>query len=495
MAEPINPLYLKILDACRAQAPEPLYPKPFAIAENLDRNQLDDALDYLRIQGLIRFTDWVQGMGQGYALTEDGASILQNPLLLSKPRPAPALIPDERTQRGDSPWERGEAIRNTLLEPERPVVTQVLLLANLAVFAIGWWLASQRDLSTEYFSGDRNSPEYGALLMEMGSCRRLLIDFGEWWRLFTHAFLHIGALHIAVNMYALFRIGSLVETLFGSWRYALLYLFSALAGGVGAYFSKQGAAAGASGAVSGVLLSMGVWLLMSRRYLPEELAARWQNSIVTNVILLVLISFMPGISWEGHLGGAIGGAVIAVFLHWNRFGVGAIRPIGLVLACSLPLGVIIYFLPREERVNTAYVRLYQPERFELDSRLRAAFNEVPLPLLQGSMPKSAAVVEAMGFRADQIIDQIAKYRQPFENAADVPSPSARSNVADHLKNLDAWNDMFVFSRKAVSDPKKWNDESWHQLNERWQVVRDTQQALTGPDALVTSFPLPPRKAR
>src|SRR4051812_21766503 len=111
MAAFADALLLELLKAIQRSAPEPLYPGAFAAYSGLDRTLLDEALDYLRLRGLIAFTDWVQGKGQGYALTARGARVVDNPALLQRPpEPEPALpIPADATA-----WSRGEAIREVL---------------------------------------------------------------------------------------------------------------------------------------------------------------------------------------------------------------------------------------------------------------------------------------------------------------------------------------------------------------------------------------------
>src|SRR5208283_5640246 len=90
MAHLADELLVEILKACDQAAPEPLYPVAFATHSGLDRALLDEALDHLRLDGLVRFTDWVQGQGQGYTLTSEGSHVLDNPRLLRQSR-VPAL--------------------------------------------------------------------------------------------------------------------------------------------------------------------------------------------------------------------------------------------------------------------------------------------------------------------------------------------------------------------------------------------------------------------
>src|SRR4051794_1653471 len=113
-------LLLKVLRAIAASAPEPLYPGKLAAVSGLERAALDQGLDQLRLRGLVQLTDWVQGKGQGYALTAEGALILTDPALLNRPRQA-APAKEHSPEREINPWSRGEEVRDALLNPVRPV--------------------------------------------------------------------------------------------------------------------------------------------------------------------------------------------------------------------------------------------------------------------------------------------------------------------------------------------------------------------------------------
>src|SRR4051812_16942633 len=130
MAILVDALLMEVLRAC-AQA-NPLYPVDFAAHSGLDRNLLDEALDHLRLRGLVRFTDWVTGKGQGYAPTPEGMMVLQNPSLLHKVQ-APPAQPAPGHERSAAPWARGDAVRDALLSPAAPVVTMILIALNIAV--------------------------------------------------------------------------------------------------------------------------------------------------------------------------------------------------------------------------------------------------------------------------------------------------------------------------------------------------------------------------
>ncbi|SEG75672.1 Membrane associated serine protease, rhomboid family [Thermomonospora echinospora] len=139
---------------------------------------------------------------------------------------------------------------------------------------------------------------------------------GEWYRLITAAFLHsppdggsFGITHILFNMWALWVIGPQLERVLGHWRFITLYLLSALGGSVLLYLvDPAGAAVGASGAIFGLF---GAFFVIAKRMNAPA------GGIVFLLVLNLVITFtVPGISWEGHVGGLlVGGALAAAYAY------------------------------------------------------------------------------------------------------------------------------------------------------------------------------------
>jgi membrane associated rhomboid family serine protease len=135
---------------------------------------------------------------------------------------------------------------------------------------------------------------------------------GEWYRLVTSMFLHqrpsggsFGITHILFNMWALWAVGPALEQVLGRWRFLALYLLSGLGGSVLLYLvDPSDAAVGASGAIFGLF---GAFFVIGRR-----LGGQVGPIVFLLVINLIITFAVPGISWEGHIGGLITGAVLAV---------------------------------------------------------------------------------------------------------------------------------------------------------------------------------------
>jgi membrane associated rhomboid family serine protease len=176
-------------------------------------------------------------------------------------------------------------------------VTIALVLAN--VLAYIWEVTSGTN-----FDSNQSLVDHGALYGP-------LVQQGQWWRVISGAFLHAGLAHIALNMFALYQLGTFVERALGPWRMFLVYAIALVGGGLAVvYFDPQNPTVGASGAIFGLfgaLLAIGVRLGKRGRSLIAQTAP-------ILVINLVFTFAVPFISKAGHLGGLVSGFVAGLVL-------------------------------------------------------------------------------------------------------------------------------------------------------------------------------------
>ena len=148
------------------------------------------------------------------------------------------------------------------------------------------------------------------VLLEMGGKHNLLVYAGEYWRLVVPIFLHGSFMHLLSNMYALFSWGPNAERLFGTTRFCIIYMLSGIAGFVLSYAlgSMNSVAIGASGAIFGVFGA----LLSFRRKHRTAFKRFFGPSLVFIIALNIVIGFTtPGVDNFGHIGGLIGGFLVA----------------------------------------------------------------------------------------------------------------------------------------------------------------------------------------
>src|SRR5262249_27184528 len=135
------------------------YPRQYAESIGVHRDTLDPFLERLRLRGLISLTPWEKDLGQGYTLTAEGKRVLYNPHLLARLRDGtlpPAPPPEGETKANLSPprgraYERGEQRRDALRGRAPPVLTYVLIAANVAVFLAGLYLAVHRGIGVDKY--------------------------------------------------------------------------------------------------------------------------------------------------------------------------------------------------------------------------------------------------------------------------------------------------------------------------------------------------------
>jgi membrane associated rhomboid family serine protease len=152
-------------------------------------------------------------------------------------------------------------------------------------------------------------------LGERAAINGVLVAQGEWWRIFTSAFFHLGLIHIGFNMYVLYLYGAIAERMYGPIEYALIYLLCAAGGSIlTILIDPIQYAAGASGAIFGLV---GLLFAVSRRH--HAVLGREARSVMGGigsylVFLLIFTFVVPGISWTGHVGGLAVGAVLGFLL-------------------------------------------------------------------------------------------------------------------------------------------------------------------------------------
>ncbi len=180
---------------------------------------------------------------------------------------------------------------------KKPIVTVSLIIINIIVFILMYVLG--------------NGSNDAATLIKFGAFQKELILEGEYFRLITSAFLHIGMLHLLFNCYALYIIGRQLESFLGKIKFLTIYLVSALTGSLLSMLFPVSISAGASGAIFGLLGSMLYFGYNYRVYLGTVLKSQIIPLIIINLLFGFIVS---GVNNAAHIGGLIGGVLITMAL-------------------------------------------------------------------------------------------------------------------------------------------------------------------------------------
>lgn len=181
----------------------------------------------------------------------------------------------------------------------RAPVTIALLVACWIVFIIDFWV----------LGGGKPGP-----LSDAGVIFPDAVSAGQYYRLITYGFLHAGIIHIALNSYALAQAGMLVENVYGSVRFSVIYAAGLILGGIAAYATTlhtQEYTLGASGAIMGLFGAMAALGLKIPRLRQTLLG--WA---AFPIIATLAYGFTnPGISNACHIGGLIAGGIAGFTLR------------------------------------------------------------------------------------------------------------------------------------------------------------------------------------
>ena len=188
---------------------------------------------------------------------------------------------------------------------QTPVVTYTLI-AITALFYVLQWIPGLDATNYLAYSPLYSYGEYGAIGAPY-----------EPWRMITSVFTHSTGFvfHILLNMYTLWIFGQMLERMLGKARFITLYLASGLAGSLGVMFwaPHDTFVVGASGAIFGL---MGAYLVIQRKLGGET------TQLLVLVGINLVIGFLPGmsVSWQAHLGGLLGGALLGfIFVQTRKY--------------------------------------------------------------------------------------------------------------------------------------------------------------------------------
>ena len=195
--------------------------------------------------------------------------------------------------------EASNRIYEDTFKPKPIIITKVLILTCILMFLITCLFDNQ-------LLGFNASTLYN-----LGANSRYGLRHYEFYRLLIYMFLHSGIAHLVVNMYSLGIIGTQIETYFGKIKMIAIYIYSGIVAGLLSAVINDGVSIGASGAIFGLLGALLYFGYHYRVYLGEAL----KRNIIPIIVLNIAIGFMlPGIDNAAHIGGLVGGYLIAMTL-------------------------------------------------------------------------------------------------------------------------------------------------------------------------------------
>ena len=252
------------------------------------------------------------------------------------------------------------------------LITPILIFINIIVFVI---------MAIDGTGVINSDPEK---LIQWGANYRELTLNGELWRLISCMFIHIGIVHLIMNLYALIFIGSLLEPIIGKSKFLTVYLITGIVASTASlWWNTFALSAGASGAIFGLF---GIFLaLLTTNYIDKSIRQNLLKYISIYIILNITYGFKEGIDAAAHLGGLFSGILIGYSICYSLFNkenkeiaywtIGVISFLGV--ACSylvietIPNPIKKYYVDEHSGGELNYFTLYENKMkdFEINESL------------------------------------------------------------------------------------------------------------------------------
>ena len=331
----------------------------------------------------------------------------------------------------------------------RPVrITYFILAINFLVY-----LAMVLVAGGDYIASLLRMNDLGTLIA-FGAKTNYLLAKGELFRLVTPIFIHGGLLHLALNSYAIWTTGPLVERLYGRSRYFLIYLVSGIGGVVGSYLgslfrSQDVPSVGASGAIFGLF---GLLFVIGYHH-RNELPAGFGGSIRSAVVPVIVINLISGLSVPmidngAHIGGLLTGAALALVIPFLPADRRHDLPLfNLLLAICLALTLASFVGSWLSSATHLHRRVVEVRQF--------------IGALEAVDEELVSIMKDLARDQPLASEQVVRLEDRIDRLAAQPGPDAAADVC-RQRLLNAARNVLQFYQSAETGSKY----------ARWQEVAD-----------------------
>lgn len=214
--------------------------------------------------------------------------------------------------------------RNTIFSFGKPRITYVILAINIILFIL------------LEMNGGSNSTE---TLIDFGAKYNPYIMDGQWWRIISSMFLHIGFLHLFMNMIAVYYLGTTIEKIFGSIRFGIIYMLSGIGGGLASFAFTSHVSAGASGALFGLFGALLFFGLSYKRLFFQTMGSNLLIVIGLNIVFGFMV---PQIDMSAHMGGLVTGFIVAAMVQLPKRRKRSLPAVSFLIYIAILAGLIAF---------------------------------------------------------------------------------------------------------------------------------------------------------
>ncbi len=295
-------------------------------------------------------------------------------------------------------------------------------------------------------------------LIKWGANVKFLTESGDWWRLVSAMFMHIGIVHLLFNMYALFSIGMYLEPVMSRWKFLVAYLCTGvIASLTSIWWHDNTASAGASGAIFGMY---GIFLAMLTTKMFDKTA---QKSLLSSIGVFVFYNLVygmkAGVDNAAHIGGLISGLVLGYqfsFLHNTEW-----RKLFSVIAIVLTAATSILFLQGKQND---------------DPKFYSTWDEISTMELKALEPlqKKDSISSEVFIKQSETIS-LPLWKQAKERLASTSNFKLTEALQYRRNLLIEYIDLRIEFTQALIDAEKTND--WEKASELGSKIQSVLEEL------------------
>ncbi|MDQ0299702.1 rhomboid protease GluP [Salibacterium salarium] len=206
-------------------------------------------------------------------------------------------------------------------------------------------------------------------LIEFGAKYNPAIMNGEWWRLFSSMFLHIGMFHLFMNSLALFYLGGAVERMYGTFRFIFIYFTAGLFGSLASFALNEQVSAGASGAIFGCFGALLYFGVIHKKLFFRTMG---MNVLVILAINLMFGFVVPAVDNGAHIGGLIGGFAASATVHLPKHRFKGSQFVSLLVLPVLAGALLWYGLVNENKMESASMNVQLAQEYLQQDNIQEA---------------------------------------------------------------------------------------------------------------------------
>jgi len=268
--------------------------------------------------------------------------------------------------------------------------------------------------------------------------------------------------------------------LWGRWRFLVLYVVSVWSGGCAALLVRRWAL-GDSAAFHGLVASYVVWVILNHRSLPPGFVAKALLSKFWIVLILfAFVYFVPGMTWQISVGGALGGALVSVPLHFSRARNLVVKLAGFLGIVAVPaLGLVLIARAQGPLPESTQVERDLSPRFRnAEEKAATVYNKQAVPLLRAwrqDIDPAQLAAARVAFKGAQ--EQVREAARALDDAGPFQDKSVTDAVGKARAYMEEWLRFYSLLTTTVEKEPPWPGDQYRALASQIEEIAKASRPL------------------